>query len=101
MPKNKRKQIFDLVIVVLLIYTATLVPYFTCFVDDISDFRFVFDLCVDFLFFIDIILNFLTGYELQNGVIEVRKCKIAINYIKGFFFIDLITTMPFQLIEKF
>ena len=89
-----------MIVVILLLYTAGLVPYFTCFVDEITEMHFYFDLFVDFMFFVDIILSFFTAYETKPGVWEFRKSKIACNYIKGFFFIDLLTTLPFQLLEK-
>lgn len=94
-PNNTKKKYFDIVVVLLLIYTAGLVPFFTCFVEVVSDFQFAFDLIVDFIFMVDIILSFFTAYEIKPGIFEYRKSKIALNYIKGFFFIDLLTTIPF------
>jgi hypothetical protein len=94
-PNNNKKKYFDMVVVMLLMYTAILVPIFTCFYDEVTDIHFAFDLIVDFLFMIDIILSFFSAYEVKPGIYEYRKSKIACNYIKGFFFIDLLTTLPF------
>lgn len=60
---NKYKQSWDLVVMVLLIYTALYVPFKVCFVDTTSDFGFVLDLVVDFLFLTDIVLTFNTAIE--------------------------------------
>lgn len=94
-PTNKKKKYFDMLVVIMLLYTASLVPYFTCFVDEISNVHFAFDLVIDFCFALDIVLSFFTAYEITPGKYEYRKSKIACNYIKGFFFIDLVTTIPF------
>jgi hypothetical protein len=61
---------------------------------------FIFDNIVDSLFFIDIILNFFTVIELPQGQFETSRLEIAKNYLKGWFFMDLFTTIPFQLIEQ-
>jgi len=92
--------LFDALIILLLLYTATYVPFKICYEDETSNVQFVFDLLVDFCFFVDIILTFFTAYQDNLGTLETRKSKIAIHYIKGFFVIDVVTTLPFQLIEK-
>lgn len=100
MPKNKYKQYFDLLIVILLIYTATLVPYFTVFFDDVAEGQFAFDLCVDVFFAIDIVLTFFTAYNETSDTVVVSRSKIALRYLKGTFLLDVLTTIPFQLIQK-
>lgn len=41
---------------------------------------------------------FITAIEIPNDHPETRLNIIAINYIKGYFFIDLLSTFPFDLI---
>jgi len=94
-PANKVKQGWDVLIMLLLLYTALFVPYKVCFEDQSSDAQFIFDCWVDACFFIDIILTFFTATEQAQGVLEVKKSKLAKNYLKGWFFIDLFTTFPF------
>ena len=48
---------------VLLAYTATYMPYKTCFVDDSSIFADTVDWTVDVLFAVDILINFLSAIE--------------------------------------
>mmetsp|Transcript_21884 Transcript_21884/g.33954 ORF Transcript_21884/g.33954 Transcript_21884/m.33954 type:complete len:317 (+) Transcript_21884:863-1813(+) len=48
----------------------------------------------------DIVLNFFTIIELDNGTYETNRGAIACNYIRGWFFLDLFTTLPFQILEK-
>ena len=51
---------------------------------------------VDILFGIDIFINFISAYEDRNAnkMIFDRK-KIAVNYIKSWFILDLIACFPF------
>ena len=54
---------------------------------------------IDFIFFLDIILNFRTSYQNILTGDEVTNAKrIAINYIKGRFWIDLLASIPFEIV---
>ncbi len=46
-------------------------------------------------YFLDILINFNTGYNKDGQYFESRK-KIAINYLQLWFWIDLLTTLPYQ-----
>ena len=82
-------------------YTATLVPYRTIFIeeeDNTSPF-FYLDMLVDILYFTDLILNFLMAYEDADKKLETRLKKIAANYFKSWFFLDLVSCIPFQYLK--
>ena len=96
MPNSKFKTIWNLIIILLLGYTSTVVPFQVAFVDIDSFSTIVFNYIVDFLFGVDIIINFLSAYELANTRYEMKLSKIAKNYIKTWFFFDLIATLPTQ-----
>lgn len=55
---------------------------------------------IDFLFLIEIIINFNTAFE--NNLLEIEDDRKAIflNYIKLWFFIDFFSIFPFELILK-
>ena len=57
----------------------------------------IIDLIVDIMFIADILINFRTTY-LHNGEVETDPQKIAINYVKGWFVIDTIAALPFDLL---
>lgn len=76
------------------------VPFKVCFIDDSSDFQFAFDLFVDFCFMTDIVVNFFSVIEDETGSLITNRTSIARRYIKGWFFIDLFTSLPFQVLEK-
>ena len=64
MPNTKFKIVWNLIIVVLLLYTATYVPYRVSFIDGESSLAFkIFENTIDGLFFCDIIVNFLSAIE--------------------------------------
>ena len=57
---------------------------------------------VDISFGIDIILNFFTGFYHTGGDNDGNLCydqkRIAFRYMRSFFIIDLVATIPFDLI---
>lgn len=61
----------------------------------------VIDHIVDVLFAIDIMIMFRTSYQDQKTDNIIRDSKlIAINYMKGRFFIDLLASVPFDGIAR-
>lgn len=97
---NKYKMAWDMYVVFLLLYTAIFVPYKVCFVDDSTDFDFIFDMFVDASFFTDIILTFFSAVDDGKGNVITSKKEIAFRYLSGWFWIDLVTTIPTSLFEK-
>lgn len=83
LPTSRIRMVWNLIVFFLLMYTATLVPYRTIFIEDedSSSPFFYFDMFVDVLYFIDLILNFLMAYEDADKKLECRLKKIAKNYI--------------------
>lgn len=50
---------------------------------------------IDFLFFVDIIINFRTSYiNPMTGDESTNPKEIAKNYLKGRFWVDLLATVP-------
>lgn len=54
---------------------------------------------VDGFFLLDIIINFLSAYENSEGKTIVNCKSIAVNYLTGWFLLDLSTSIPVQLLE--
>ena len=48
------------------------------------------------VFFADIILNFRTTYVSRKGEVVSNSKSIAVNYLKGWFFVDLVAALPFD-----
>ena len=54
---------------------------------------------MDTCFLIDIVLMFFQTFERKDGIIEVRHKEIAKSYLKLWFWIDLVSSLPMQLLE--
>lgn len=97
LPASRVRMVWNLIVFFLLMYTATLVPYRTIFIEeeDTTSPIYYFDMLVDVLYFVDLILNFLMAYEDADKKLEVRMKKIAKNYLKSWFFLDALSCIPF------
>lgn len=87
-----------MLLIILLIYTATYMPYKTCFIDNPSEASEVIDSIVDALFTADIAVNFLSAVEMSDGTVVYQPRKIAELYLLSWFWFDVIAVMPIQLI---
>lgn len=55
-----------------------------------------FNACIDFFFFIDILITFRTTYLDGSGEEVSEPKKIVKHYLKGRFFTDMLATVPFD-----
>ncbi|CAK6965525.1 potassium voltage-gated channel subfamily H member 7 [Scomber scombrus] len=104
------KAVWDWLILLLVIYTAIFTPYSAAFLlNDIEEQRRrecgyscsplnVVDLMVDIMFIVDILINFRTTYVNANEEVVSHPAKIAIHYFKGWFLIDMVAAIPFDLL---
>uniref|UniRef100_A0A8C2WQ31 Potassium voltage-gated channel subfamily H member 7 n=1 Tax=Cyclopterus lumpus TaxID=8103 RepID=A0A8C2WQ31_CYCLU len=104
------KAVWDWLILLLVIYTAILTPYSAAFLlNDTEEQKRrecgyscsplnVVDLMVDIMFIIDILINFRTTYVNLNEEVVSDPAKIAIHYFKGWFLIDMVAAIPFDLL---
>ena len=78
------------------------IPLFVAFHPPVADQPYIFYInsVIDFLFFLDILLNFRTSYINQMTGDEIKNpVEIAKNYVLGYrFAIDLAATIPFDLL---
>ena len=101
-PEGGFKKVWDIVMSLMLLYTGVFTPYLVAFVEVVFwDFWVVFDLCVNFLFCCDIGITFFSAYVNAEGEMEVKRVTIACNYLKGWFWVDVLASMPFSLIDYF
>ncbi|KAF0289851.1 Potassium voltage-gated channel subfamily H member 8 [Amphibalanus amphitrite] len=92
------KSCWDWLILVATFYVAVVVPYNASFVMDRDRPSVVSDVVVEALFLIDIILNFRTTYVNKKGEVVSNPRYIATNYLKGWFIVDLLAALPFDLL---
>ncbi|XP_069490229.1 voltage-gated inwardly rectifying potassium channel KCNH6 isoform X2 [Ambystoma mexicanum] len=104
------KAVWDWLILLLVIYTAVFTPYSAAFLlNDQEEEKTwecgyscnplnIVDLIVDIMFIVDIIINFRTTYVNVNDEVVSHPGKIAIHYFKGWFLIDMVAAIPFDLL---
>lgn len=97
---NKFKKIWDNTLLALIFYIAIFSPFKISFIDDSAyPYWTYFDYMIDFVFFIDLILTFFTPVYKNFRLIKSHK-KIALRYLKVWFWLDLISIIPLDLIFK-
>ncbi|KAM8844733.1 potassium voltage-gated channel subfamily H member 6a isoform 2-T2 [Spinachia spinachia] len=104
------KAVWDWVILLLVIYTAIFTPYSAAFLlNEVEEERRrtcgytcnplnVVDLVVDVMFIVDILINFRTTYVNHNDEVVSHPGRIAQHYFKGWFLIDIVAAIPFDLL---
>ena len=99
MPNAKWKVAWDFFIVILLLWVSIVVPFRLAFYDQDNKNWFITYTIVDCFFLIDIILSFFTALVDESEIIT-KKSEIARRYLKFWFWIDLVSILPLDLIEK-
>lgn len=85
----------------ILLFTSIVIPFRLAFVPEETRGWMIGFYCLDFLFFIDICLSFFTSYTDSFSKREVLSHKkIFKNYLKTWFFIDIMSVIPFDAMIK-
>jgi len=94
------RLIWDWTILLLVAYLSIMLPFNVAFKahHNLRPF-FIADFFLEFIFITDILLNFRTTYiNPKTGRLVAKPKKIAKNYLKHWFALDLIATMPFDIL---
>lgn len=99
LPFGNRKMLWDLLTLSLVLYTALVLPYILCMREGSAPgwTRWV-DLVSDFVFLIDIFLNFHTAVVTGEQDLIIRKGELARRYLLGWFPIDASGSVPWEII---
>uniref|UniRef100_A0A8C5D293 Potassium voltage-gated channel, subfamily H (eag-related), member 1b n=1 Tax=Gouania willdenowi TaxID=441366 RepID=A0A8C5D293_GOUWI len=96
------KTTWDWVILILTFYTAIMVPYNVSFKTKQNNVTWlVVDSIVDVIFLVDIVLNFHTTFVGPAGEVLSDPKLIRMNYVKTWFVIDLLSCLPYDVINAF
>ncbi|XP_047193684.1 potassium voltage-gated channel subfamily H member 5 isoform X5 [Scophthalmus maximus] len=96
------KTTWDWVILILTFYTAIMVPYNVSFKTKQNNIVWlVLDSVVDVIFLVDIVLNFHTTFVGPGGEVISDPKLIRMNYLKTWFVIDLLSCLPYDIINAF
>ena len=83
----------------ILLGSCFLIPYEIAFPNDNYGHRdmvkMVFDKIFDFLFFVDVIITFFCAYLTDEYEIIDNRKDIALNYLKGWSTLDILSCIPY------
>ena len=97
-PENDLKIVWDYVVTAMLIFTCIVTPYRIAF-ENVDTFGWLIaNYGIDFLFLVDICLNFNCAYYDDDLAIIEDRCTIAKNYALSWLIIDVLAIFPFDLI---
>ena len=96
MPDNQYRVGWDVFEALMLLFIAFYIPFRLAFVNELDETWMVVENMVTLSFVLSICINFVTAYYTPEGVLVFDCIKVAKNYAKGFFMIDLIATIPFD-----
>jgi hypothetical protein len=78
----------------MLLFTAVVSPYRIAFIETDSLNWLIVESAIDCVFGIDMILNFCFAYfDSKDEVVDLKQ-RIALKYLRGWFWIDFITVFP-------
>ena len=99
-PDDTFKEKWEIVVAIMVLYACLWVPYFMAFSDSIEQRPLILavDALFDFIFLIDVVINFNTAYYDAQDVLIVNRSKIATEYLKFWFWLDIISALPFSFI---
>ncbi len=102
-PRNKYKVAWDLFLAVIIFYSVLSIPYkigfsieYEMFFGSVDG---AIDLTMDILFLLDIFATFNTGFIFQKILVSNRHLIIK-RYLKGWFIIDFLSTVPIDNIAE-
>jgi CRP-like cAMP-binding protein len=97
-PDGTWKETWDIWILMLILYSATTVPFRVCFSVDASGLTWWFEVSMSFFFLADVALSFRTAFFLDGGWVK-SPAAIARRYLTGWFWIDAPSSAPLELLD--
>ena len=98
LPDNPYKKMWDLLIAILILYSAIITPYEIAFSD--SNKSSWFEILIDIFLAIDIVLTFFSAYTDEEENLVKNHKKIIKKYLKSWFVIDIISVLPLNNLFK-
>ena len=101
-PNSKFKFFFDIIIFLFSFYYIIFFPIILCYYPILSsDFKswyLMINIIIDLFYIIDLIIGFFTAYYDIEEIFIKKLTEISVNYLSGWFLIDLLSAIPFNTI---
>lgn len=96
-PESSWKLSWDIAAFLIIFYQSLTIPFFLAFeVTDLTIWKKI-EIFITVFFFMDILLSFNTAYY-QGGSIVASRKEISRNYLKYWFWIDMLSTFPYDMV---
>ena len=92
-PYEPFRVFWDCVVLAMTTYSGFVIPYRSVFDSNAHTW---YDWCIDALYWLDIVLNFLTGYVTNDGDVSFVRTSVLRHYVLGWFAIDFTSTIPWD-----
>lgn len=102
-PNDKFRSNWDFYVMLCAVWNCFSLPFDVAFEPEVMDGTFfsILNAFIDFSFAVDIVISFRTTYfDSRTGDEVTNHKKIARNYLKSRFWIDLIATIPVDTIAE-
>ncbi|KAK3263364.1 hypothetical protein CYMTET_27827 [Cymbomonas tetramitiformis] len=100
MPDGQFRRAWDISQAVILLYLAITVPYRVAFNQPAMGVMFCIELLQDCFFYVDIGLNFFTGYYDRASEVVTNLPSVQRNYVTTWFTIDIVACLPIDLTQR-
>lgn len=99
LPDSNVKRIWDAFVGLMVLYSVVVVPLRVGFDVPLETYtEALWEFIVDFVFISDMALTFFEGYITNDGELITNRSKIRTNYLKGWFIIDFLSSMPLDIV---
>lgn len=96
-PYSRFATCWQSLILLALLPAWFMIPARIAFEDHADGEKFAtFDIIYEGLFFFDIVMNFVTGYKLESGLVELNHKNIQKYYLRRWFVVDVISVFPWM-----
>ncbi|KAK3260018.1 hypothetical protein CYMTET_31011 [Cymbomonas tetramitiformis] len=100
LPDSTFRRRWDIAQSFILLYVSLVVPFRVGFKLTANGGIYVWELFIDMYFYVDIYLNFTTGFYDDSLNLILDPVKIARNYAQGWLSIDLVACLPLDLVQR-
>lgn len=95
-PMSRARVCWDLLMLLFVVYVCLTIPFYLGFRTVATGGLKIFEDVVDYLFVLDLLINFRTGYLETSGAVVMAPNRVAAHYLKSWFLLDFVSSVgPF------